>query len=90
MLLARGFHGGHGGHGGTFSWWSFLIIILLLVVTIYLVRRARRRASQFGQDSGGSWPQSGTAPGWYPDQNDMTLMRYYDGQGWTSQTRRRE
>lgn len=89
MLMARGFHGGHGGHGN-FSWWSFGLLLVILVVTLFLVRRAKRRASRFGQDTGGSWPQSGTAPGWYPDQNDMRLMRYFDGQSWTSQTRRRE
>lgn len=26
------------------------------------------------------------APGWYPDQNDPRLMRYYDGRVWTAQT----
>ena len=35
-----------------------------------------------------SWSETGMAPGWYPDQNDATLMRYFDGQTWTSQTRR--
>ncbi|OBI86736.1 hypothetical protein A9X00_25375 [Mycobacterium sp. 1245805.9] len=29
---------------------------------------------------------SGLAPGWYPDQNDPSLMRYYDGRVWTAQT----
>jgi hypothetical protein len=32
---------------------------------------------------------SGLAPGWYPDQNDQTLMRYYDGQVWTARTQPR-
>lgn len=32
---------------------------------------------------------SGLAPGWYPDQNDQTLMRYFDGQVWTSRTQPR-
>ena len=27
-------------------------------------------------------------PGWYPDQNDPTLLRYFDGQKWTSRTAR--
>jgi Protein of unknown function (DUF2510) len=27
-------------------------------------------------------------PGWYPDQNDPTLRRYFDGQKWTSRTAR--
>ena len=32
---------------------------------------------------------SGLAPGWYPDQNESDLMRYYDGRVWTSQTQPR-
>jgi len=28
---------------------------------------------------------SGLAPGWYPDQNESNLVRYYDGRVWTSQ-----
>ncbi|HTQ17142.1 DUF2510 domain-containing protein [Mycobacterium sp.] len=87
MLLARGWHGGHGG-GGNFSWWSLLLLVGVMVVLLYLARRRRQRASRFGQDSAGSWPETGMAPGWYPDQNDATLMRYFDGQTWTSQTRR--
>ncbi|MDT5069216.1 MAG: hypothetical protein QOK02_5371 [Mycobacterium sp.] len=27
------------------------------------------------------------APGWYPDQNDPTSTRYFDGQMWTTATR---
>ncbi|WP_076114689.1 DUF2510 domain-containing protein [Mycobacterium sp. IS-2888] len=29
---------------------------------------------------------SSLTPGWYPDQNDPSLMRYYDGRVWTAQT----
>lgn len=29
---------------------------------------------------------SGLAPGWYPDQQDPSLTRYYDGRVWTAQT----
>ena len=29
---------------------------------------------------------SGLAPGWYPDQQDPSLMRYFDGRVWTAQT----
>jgi len=32
-------------------------------------------------------PSSGLTPGWYPDQNDHAMMRYYDGRVWTSETR---
>lgn len=29
---------------------------------------------------------SGLAPGWYPDQQDMNMMRYFDGRVWTAHT----
>jgi Protein of unknown function (DUF2510) len=32
---------------------------------------------------------SGLAPGWYPDQQDMQMMRYFDGRVWTAQTQPR-
>jgi Protein of unknown function (DUF2510) len=32
---------------------------------------------------------SGLAPGWYPDQQDMNAMRYFDGRVWTAQTQPR-
>ncbi len=31
--------------------------------------------------------QGGLAPGWYPDQNDPHLTRYFDGRMWTTATR---
>ena len=89
LLARRRWHGGHGGRG-IFDWWTVGLVILVVVVVILLVIRARRRSARFGQDTDGSWPDAGTAPGWYPDPNDMGLMRYHDGQGWTSQTRPRE
>ncbi|OBI95694.1 DUF2510 domain-containing protein [Mycobacterium asiaticum] len=34
------------------------------------------------------WPAvPATAPGWYPDASDPTLLRYFDGRQWTSATR---
>ena len=32
---------------------------------------------------------SGLAPGWYPDQNDPNLVRYFDGRVWSSTTQPR-
>ncbi|QNI09374.1 DUF2510 domain-containing protein [Mycobacterium kubicae] len=30
-----------------------------------------------------------SAPGWYPDAHDPAVLRYFDGQAWTADTRRR-
>jgi uncharacterized membrane protein YdbT with pleckstrin-like domain len=35
-------------------------------------------------------PAYGMAPGWYPDQRDLNLLRYFDGNVWTSKTSRIE
>jgi hypothetical protein len=73
-----------------------LIVIVIIAVVIWAVRAA------LAPRGGGSYreetvvqqpvaqqpaPSSGLAPGWYPDQNDHSMMRYYDGRVWTSETR---
>jgi hypothetical protein len=70
-----------------------LILILILVViiaAILAVVRAvatPRRATVVEEPVARQVPAaSGLAPGWYPDQNDPSLMRYYDGRVWTAQT----
>lgn len=35
-----------------------------------------------------SW-QPASTPGWYPDHNDPNVLRYFDGQTWTSTTKTR-
>ncbi|OBK18353.1 DUF2510 domain-containing protein [Mycobacterium asiaticum] len=37
-----------------------------------------------------AWPVSAAmAPGWYPDNADPALLRYFDGRQWTSATQRK-
>ena len=48
---------------------------------------AEQRRSHGG--SGGGAPP-GSPPGWYSDQDDPRLMRYYDGRTWTSATAPRQ
>jgi hypothetical protein len=59
-----------------------------------------RQPLNYGQPQGGQGPSSGlplfpafapaslpvTPPGWYPDSNDPTLQRYFDGHRWTGHT----
>ena len=73
-----------------------LIWILILIVIIAVIL-AVVRATARPRGGGGTVVEqpvvrqappaaSGLAPGWYPDQNDPSLMRYYDGRVWTAQT----
>jgi len=77
----------------------WLLILILIIAAVVLVVRAvlAPRASELHSErSVVQQPvmqqpvaTSGLAPGWYPDQNDPNLMRYFDGRVWTSQTQPR-
>ena len=73
-----------------------LILIVVAAVIVWAVRMAlapregrtyRERTVVQQPVSQQPAPSSGLAPGWYPDQNDHRMMRYYDGRVWTSETR---
>ena len=73
-----------------------LIVIVIIAVVIWAVRmafaprdgRTYREHTVVQQPAPSQPAQSGgLAPGWYPDQNDHRMMRYYDGRVWTSETR---
>jgi uncharacterized protein DUF2510 len=72
-----------------------LIVIVVIAVVIWAVRMAfaprgdTYREPPVVQQRVPSQPaQAGSlSPGWYPDQNDHRMMRYYDGRVWTSETR---
>lgn len=73
-----------------------LIWILILIAIVAAVVAVIRRSAGPRSTTVVEQPQpvvrqappasSGLAPGWYPDQNDPSLMRYYDGRVWTAQT----
>ena len=76
----------------------WLFVVLLIIGAVVMVVRAafapRDRAYTERPVIERPVPQetvaaSGLAPGWYPDQNDQTLMRYFDGRAWTSRTQPR-
>ena len=73
-----------------------LIVIVVIAVIVWAVRMALapREGGTYREQTVVQQPvpqqpaQSGSlAPGWYPDQNDHSMMRYYDGRVWTSETR---
>ena len=71
-----------------------LILILVVVAVVWAVRAALapRAARRYEERPVVQQPvvTSGLAPGWYPDQNDPNLMRYFDGRVWTAQTEPRD
>ncbi|OBA87626.1 hypothetical protein A5662_25835 [Mycobacteriaceae bacterium 1482268.1] len=74
-----------------------LIVIVVIAVIVWAVRVAfaprggreyrERTVVQQPTPSQQPPPSGSLAPGWYPDQNDHRMMRYYDGRVWTSETR---
>jgi hypothetical protein len=77
----------------------WLVIVLLIIAAVVAVVKAMfapRGGEPYTEPRVVEQPvaqqpmaTSGLAPGWYPDQNDQTLMRFFDGQVWTSRTQPR-
>jgi hypothetical protein len=69
---------------------SILILIAIIAVVVAVVRAMARprSATVVEQPVMRQAPPaaSGLAPRWYPDRDDPSLMRYYDGRVWTAQT----
>jgi hypothetical protein len=71
-----------------------LVLIAVIAVVVAVVRAASRpgaRQERVVQQPVVQQPiaTSGLAPGWYPDQNDPNMTRYFDGRVWTAQTQPR-
>ena len=78
-----------------------LIVIVVIAVIVWAVRMAFEsrggrtyREERVVQQPVAQQPVAqrpanagSLAPGWYPDQNDHKMVRYYDGRVWTSETR---
>jgi hypothetical protein len=69
-------------------WILILIAIIAVVIAVLRAVMRPRDATVVEQPVARQAPPatSGLTPGWYPDQNDPSLMRYYDGRVWTAQT----
>ena len=70
-----------------------LVVIVGVLGVLWYGWRLARAQRLYGDAQAGDAPASLSPPAaadWYPDQHDPTLMRYFDGQNWTSMTRPRE
>jgi len=69
-------------------WLIFLIVIGVLVTVVGVLVSVISRSSSTGRRTA---PLIRTAQpaGWFPDQADPRLLRWFDGQRWTAQTRPR-
>ena len=73
----------------------WLLIVVAVIAVIVVVLRAvltpRTAAPPRSEQPVVQQPvaTSGLAPGWYPDQNDPNLVRYFDGRVWTASTQPR-
>ena len=76
---------------------SLIWILVLIAIVAVVIAVARAMSSPRAERPVVEQPvvqqqpvaTSGLAPGWYPDQQDMNMMRYFDGRVWTAQTQPR-
>jgi hypothetical protein len=95
VLLIAGF--AFHDHGTVYTAIRIIYYVVIVGVLVYAFSRrslAKRRGGAPGAppDPGSSstlpgqtgLPRPTQAPGWYPDQQDMTVQRYWDGSTFTS------
>lgn len=70
------------------EWILFALLLYFMVSACYVSVSVKHRLEVLRQ----AWIQSplgtatGSAPGWYPDPQDWSLLRYFDGGMWTAST----
>ena len=65
----------------------FLVVVVLPIALVILVIRALIRVgNKPAAPVQVIAPAQGFAPGWYPDQQNLTQMRWFDGHTWTAAT----
>ena len=73
----------------TLVWILILVVIIAVILAVVRAVARPRSSTVVEQPVARQAPPAaagGLTPGWYPDQNDPSLMRYYDGRVWTAQT----
>ncbi len=64
--------------------WIILLIVLgLLGAGVYGIVLLVKSSTRSAQPYTGPAISPTTAPGWYPDTADPSILRYFDGQVWT-------
>ena len=61
-------------------------VISAIVLAFVLMVRSSTSSSSISQPGGGT---VSAAPGWYPDPQNPSLLRHFDGRVWTESTRPR-
>lgn len=74
--------------GIVLGWLLFFSVIGAIVSGIVVLVQRNPTSHVSSQRQSSQAP--GLAPGWYPDQSDPNLRRYFDGRTWTSGTAPRE
>lgn len=79
------------GAFNTLMWLLILVVVIAVVIAVVRAVSRPRAGTIVEQPVVHQAPAAtgGLAPGWYPDQQDPNLMRYYDGRVWTAQTQSR-
>jgi hypothetical protein len=79
----------------TLSGWIIFLVggTIAIGITIWRLRRvAKARRQYWAAQAHGATASSSpaAAAGWYSDQHDQGLLRYFDGQDWTPDTKPRQ
>ena len=71
--------------------WSLVVLLVVVAIIVavivgFVVLIVRLAKPKSVNPHGLPGTPTAPAPGWYPDPNDSSLMRYFDGQVWTTAT----
>jgi Protein of unknown function (DUF2510) len=75
--------------GGLSPWHLVVLLVIFAIIVGIVVLIVRLAKPKSVNPHGVPGTPTAAAPGWYPDPNDSSLMRYFDGRVWTSSTQPR-
>jgi hypothetical protein len=65
---------------------AVLVLLVVLGIVVVVIRLTKPKSPDV---QGFSGTPTAPAPGWYPDPNDSSVSRYFDGRAWTAETQPR-